>query len=51
MFKFIRILLFIATFYDYEIWQMEVKATFLNSNLEESIFKSQPEGFKTQGQK
>ncbi|TYJ99758.1 gag/pol protein [Cucumis melo var. makuwa] len=44
------ILLSIATFYDYEIWQMDVKTPFLNGNLEESIFMSQPEGFITQGQ-
>ena len=33
--KSIRILLFIAAHYDYEIWQMDVKTAFLNSNLEE----------------
>ncbi|KAL4025380.1 hypothetical protein IC575_013770 [Cucumis melo] len=50
MLKSIRILLSIATFYDYEIWQMDVKTAFLNGNLEESIFMSQPEGFITRGQ-
>ncbi|KAL4017163.1 hypothetical protein IC575_024839 [Cucumis melo] len=50
MLKSIRILLSIATFYDYEIWQMDVKTAFPNGNLEESIFMSQPEGFITQGQ-
>ncbi|KAA0067938.1 gag/pol protein [Cucumis melo var. makuwa] len=45
--KSIRILLSIATFYDYEIWQIDVKTAFLNGNLEESIFMSQPEGFDT----
>ncbi|KAL4014035.1 hypothetical protein IC575_026225 [Cucumis melo] len=49
MLKSIRILLSIATFYDYEIWQMDVKI-FSNGSLEESIFMSQPEGFITQGQ-
>ncbi|KAA0049626.1 gag/pol protein [Cucumis melo var. makuwa] len=48
MLKSIRILMSIATFYDYEIWQMDVKTAFLNGNLEESIFMSQPEGFITQ---
>ena len=38
MLKSIRILLSIATFYDYEIWQMDVKTAFLNGNLEESIY-------------
>ncbi|KAA0046797.1 gag/pol protein [Cucumis melo var. makuwa] len=33
-----------ATFYDYGIWQMDVKTAFLNGNLEKSIFMSQPEG-------
>ncbi|TYK15862.1 gag/pol protein [Cucumis melo var. makuwa] len=50
MLKSIRILLSIATFYDYEIWKMDVKTAFLNGNLEESIFMSQLEGFITQGQ-
>ena len=45
MLKSIRILLSIATFYDYEIWQMDVKTTFINYNLEESIYMAQPEGF------
>ncbi|KAA0062092.1 gag/pol protein [Cucumis melo var. makuwa] len=49
MLKSIRILLSIVTFYDYEIWQMDVKTAFLNDNLDESIFMSQPEGFITQG--
>ncbi|KAA0037569.1 gag/pol protein [Cucumis melo var. makuwa] len=33
MIKSIRILLSITTFYDYEIWQMDVKTTFLNGHL------------------
>ncbi|KAL0548750.1 hypothetical protein IC582_013218 [Cucumis melo] len=50
MLRSIRILLSIATFYDYEIWKMDVKTALLNGNLEESIFMSQREGFITQGQ-
>ncbi|KAL4017709.1 hypothetical protein IC575_021270 [Cucumis melo] len=50
MIKSIRILLSIATFYDYEIWQMDVKTTFLNGNLEESIYMVQPERFIQKGQ-
>ena len=38
MLKSIRILLSIATYYDYEIWQMDVKTTILNGNLEEEIY-------------
>ncbi|GJS81971.1 ribonuclease H-like domain-containing protein [Tanacetum coccineum] len=41
----IRILIFIATFYDYEIWQMDVKTAFLNGYLHEDIYMVQPEGF------
>ena len=33
MLKFIRIMLAISAFYDYEIWQMDVKTTFLNGVL------------------
>ncbi|TYK29263.1 retrovirus-related pol polyprotein from transposon tnt 1-94 [Cucumis melo var. makuwa] len=46
MLKLIRILLSITTFYDYEIWQMDVKTTFLNDNLEKSIYMAQLEGFE-----
>ncbi|KAL0445803.1 UNVERIFIED_CONTAM: Retrovirus-related Pol polyprotein from transposon TNT 1-94 [Sesamum latifolium] len=47
MAKFIRILLAIAAWYDYEIWQMDVKTAFLNSFVEEEIFMDQPKGFTT----
>ena len=33
MVKSIQILLTIAAYFDYEIWQMDVKITFLNGNL------------------
>ncbi|GJW76758.1 retrotransposon protein, putative, ty1-copia subclass [Tanacetum coccineum] len=42
----IRILLAIATFYDYEIWQMDVKTAFLNGHLSEDVYMVQPEGSK-----
>jgi Reverse transcriptase (RNA-dependent DNA polymerase)/Integrase core domain len=45
MVKSIRILLAIAAYYDYEIWQMDVKTAFLNGNLTEDVYMSQPEGF------
>ena len=38
-------MLAIAAFYDYEIWQMDVKTTFLNGFLEEELYTMQPEGF------
>ncbi|GJT57736.1 retrotransposon protein, putative, ty1-copia subclass [Tanacetum coccineum] len=41
----IRILIYIAAFYDYEIWQMDVKTAFLNGYLDEDIYMVQPEGF------
>ncbi|GKC80949.1 retrotransposon protein, putative, ty1-copia subclass, partial [Tanacetum coccineum] len=41
----IRILIAIAAFYDYEIWQMNVKTAFLNGYLDEDIYMVQPEGF------
>ncbi|KAL4353743.1 hypothetical protein GQ457_06G011750 [Hibiscus cannabinus] len=37
MFKSIRILLAVAAFHDYEIWQMDVKTAFLNGKLEEDV--------------
>ncbi|GJV51222.1 retrotransposon protein, putative, ty1-copia subclass [Tanacetum coccineum] len=41
----IRILIAIAAFYDYEIWQMDVKTTFLNGYLSKEVYMEQPEGF------
>ncbi|GKD91003.1 retrotransposon protein, putative, ty1-copia subclass, partial [Tanacetum coccineum] len=41
----IRILIAITSFYDYEIWQMDVKTAFLNGYLDEEIYMVQPEGF------
>ena len=41
--KFVRIMLAIATFY--EIWQMDVKTTFLNEFLKEELYMMQQEGF------
>ncbi|KAJ9551125.1 hypothetical protein OSB04_015170 [Centaurea solstitialis] len=43
--KSIRILLAIAAFHDYEIWQMDVKTAFLNGKLDEDVYMAQPEGF------
>nr|GEX92383.1 zinc finger, CCHC-type [Tanacetum cinerariifolium] len=42
----IRILIAIAAYYDYEIWQMDVKIAFLNDFLEEKIYMGQPEEMK-----
>ncbi|GJU17517.1 retrotransposon protein, putative, ty1-copia subclass [Tanacetum coccineum] len=41
----IRILIAIAAYYDYEIWQMDVKTAFLNGHLSEEVYMEQPEGF------
>nr|GFB97658.1 putative retrotransposon Ty1-copia subclass protein [Tanacetum cinerariifolium] len=41
----IRIPIAIATYYDYEIWQMDIKTAFLNGYLNEEVYMEQPEGF------
>ena len=38
-------MLAIAAFYDYEIWQMDVKTAFLNGYLKEELYMLKPEGF------
>ena len=45
MLKSVQIMLAIAAFYEYEIWQMDVKTAFLNGFLEEELYMMQPEGF------
>ncbi|GJR92333.1 retrovirus-related pol polyprotein from transposon TNT 1-94 [Tanacetum coccineum] len=40
----IRILISIASYYDYEIWQIDVKTAFSNGYLDEDIYMVQPEG-------
>ena len=42
MTKSIRILLAIAAHFDYEIWQMDVKTTFLNGNMIKEVYRKQP---------
>jgi hypothetical protein len=45
MLKSIWILVAIAAYFDYEIWQVEFKMTFINGNLTEDVYMTQPEGF------
>jgi hypothetical protein len=45
MLKSIWIILAIAAYFDYEIWQMDVKTAFLNRNLDEDVYMIQSEGF------
>jgi len=41
----IQILLVIATHFDYEIWQIDIKTAFLNRQLDDDIYMMQPDGF------
>nr|GEZ07058.1 retrotransposon protein, putative, Ty1-copia subclass [Tanacetum cinerariifolium] len=41
----IRILIAIVAYYDYEIWQIDVKTAFLNGYLNEEVYMEQPKGF------
>ena len=41
----VRITLAVAAYFDYEIWQMDVKTAFLNGNFTEDVYMIQPEGF------
>ena len=45
MLKFVWIMLAIAAFYDYEIWQMDVKTAFRNGFLKEELYMMQLKGF------
>nr|GEV75967.1 retrovirus-related Pol polyprotein from transposon TNT 1-94 [Tanacetum cinerariifolium] len=41
----IRIFIAIAAFYDYVIWQMDVKTAFLNGYLSKEVYMEKPKGF------
>nr|GEY08490.1 retrotransposon protein, putative, Ty1-copia subclass [Tanacetum cinerariifolium] len=41
----IRILIAIVAYYDYKIWQMDVKTAFLNGYLNEEVYMKQHKGF------
>src|SRR4051812_37492124 len=43
--KSVRILLAIAAYYDYEMWQMDVKTAFLNGDIDEELYMVQPTCF------
>ena len=45
MVKYIRILIAIAAYHDYEILKIDVKTAFLNGNLLEDVYMTQLEGF------
>ena len=45
MLKSVRIVLAIVAYFDYEIWQMDVKTAFLHGNLTDDMYMIQPEGF------
>ena len=49
MLKSIRILLSMTASLDYKIWQMDVKTAFLNDDLKEEIYMSQPDKFIQKG--
>ncbi|KAJ9544580.1 hypothetical protein OSB04_024287 [Centaurea solstitialis] len=46
MLKSIRILMAISAYFNYDIWQMDVKTAFLNGKLTEDVYMEQPEGFE-----
>nr|GEV71206.1 putative retrotransposon protein [Tanacetum cinerariifolium] len=43
--RVIKILIAIAVYYDYEIWQMDFKTAFLNGHLTQEVYMVQLEGF------
>ena len=45
IFQYIQILLATTAFYDYKVWKIDVKITFLNGFLENDVYMIQWEGF------
>ena len=44
-----RLVMALVAHFDLELHQMDVKTTFLNGDLSEEVYMSQPEGFKENG--
>ena len=44
-----RIIIALVANYDLELYQMDVKTTFLNEDLEENVYMAQPKGFVMEG--
>jgi hypothetical protein len=44
-----RIIMTLVTYYDLELYQMDVKTTFFNGDLYENIYMSQPKNFVIKG--
>ena len=49
--SYIRLILFVAPTFDFEVEQMDVKIKFLHGDLEEEIYMKQTEGFTVKGKK
>jgi len=47
----IRLLLFVADAFDFEVEEIDVKTKFHHGDLEEEIYMKQPEGFAVKGKK
>ena len=45
----LRIIMTLVAHFDLELQQMDVKMEFLNGNLEEEVYKKQPEEFSSSG--
>ena len=44
-----RIIMALVAHYDLELYQMDIKTTFLNGDLEENVYIAQPKGFVVKG--
>jgi hypothetical protein len=44
-----RIIMTLVAHYDFELHQMDIKTAFLNGNLQENVYMTQPKGFAVEG--
>ena len=48
-FDIVRTILALTAYYDWPVYQLDIKSAFLNGELDEDVYMEQPQGFEVKG--